>query len=280
MDGIPPSLLLEPYPPDSYEEEDRNRDLVSHDFVAAGSSHGFLQYMSKVILNFSDAESNLNSIDASGTLLSFTNLTDDDTKIRYPDFSQVEIVRVIFICLFVLESVIGVMGNFFVCLTVYRNKSMHSPVNYYIVNLGICDFLVGAVVLPVKLFELTADADINMMTDFWCTAVRFLETIVVFASVFTLVAICFERYNAVVYPVQSRINMTNLRIRRVLTVVWIIPGLVAAPNLYPATSVSQSLYSHFGEFTRVTCFDGINGGFRCCYSLFDSVQILILKFTY
>jgi hypothetical protein len=50
--------------------------------------------------------------------------------------------------------------------------------------------------------------------------------------------------------------MTNVRIRRVLSVVWIIPGIVAAPNLYPATAVSHSLYSEFGKFSRVTCFDG------------------------
>jgi hypothetical protein len=65
-------------------------------------------------------------------------------------FFQNQYIRAIFICLFITECFFGVLGNFLVCLTVYRNKSMHSPVNYYIVNLGICDFLVGAVVLPIK----------------------------------------------------------------------------------------------------------------------------------
>ena len=44
-----------------------------------------------------------------------------------------------------------------------------------------------------QLFELTADAEVNMLNDVWCTVVRYLETIVVFTSVFTLVAICIER---------------------------------------------------------------------------------------
>ncbi len=84
-----------------------------------------------------------------------------------------------------------------------------------------------------------------------------LNFVKLFIKIFTIfIFLFFYRYNAVVYPVQSRINMTNVRIRRVLSVVWIIPGIVAAPNLYPATAVSHSLYSEFGKFSRVTCFDG------------------------
>lgn len=59
-------------------------------------------------------------------------------------------VRITFISLFLVEAAISMMGNLCVSLTVYKNKSMHTPVNYYIVNLSVCDFLVGAVVLPVK----------------------------------------------------------------------------------------------------------------------------------
>ncbi|XP_035708585.1 QRFP-like peptide receptor [Folsomia candida] len=132
----------------------------------------------------------------------------------------------------------------------------------------------------LQLFELTADAELNVMSDSLCTIIRFLESIVVFACVFTLVGICFERYNAIVNPVQSRINMTNCRIRRVLTLVWIVSILLSSPNLYPATAVFHSLYSDFGEFTRVTCFDGFSDTFRFVYflTLFLLVFFLPLGF--
>ncbi len=65
----------------------------------------------------------------------------------------------------------------------------------------------------------------------------------------------FRRYYAVVYPMHSRIHMTDYRIRRVLLLVWIIPIIVAAPNLYPATAEKSYLYSEYGEISRLTCFD-------------------------
>ncbi|CAG7727217.1 unnamed protein product [Allacma fusca] len=175
----------------------------------------------------------------------------------YPDFTQIPVVRGIFIFLFMLEFVVSVTGNLLVCLTVYRTKAMHSPVNYYIVNLGICDFLVGIFVLPTKLFELTAEEDMSMLNNVVCTVLNFLETIVIFTSVFTLVAICIERYYAVVYPVHSRIYLTHSRIGRVLLVVWIIPIIVASPSLiFPATAEAHHLYSDYGSFSRTTCMDG------------------------
>lgn len=72
-------------------------------------------------------------------------------NILYAFYSlQIPMVKGIMMFLFITEFLVGVIGNLLVCLTVYRNKSMHSPVNYYIVNLGVCDFLVGAFVLPMK----------------------------------------------------------------------------------------------------------------------------------
>lgn len=71
---------------------------------------------------------------------------------------------------------------------------MHTAVNYYIVNLGISDFMVGFLVMPVKLLEMTAPAEWGMLNDTLCTVLLYVPTIVVFASVLTLVATCFERY--------------------------------------------------------------------------------------
>ncbi|XP_035701979.1 RYamide receptor [Folsomia candida] len=72
--------------------------------------------------------------------------------------------------------------------------------------------------------------------------------------------------------------MTKLRIRRMLVAVWVIPCLLAAPNLHPAKSVSNSLFSRFGEFTRVTCFDGFSDAFRFYYfmTLFVLVYLIPL----
>lgn len=80
-----------------------------------------------------------------------------------------------------------------VCYTVLSNHKMQTVVNCYIVNLALCDFLIGVFVLPSKLLELLAPASWTLLSDSLCMAMFFLQTLVVFASVLTLVATCFER---------------------------------------------------------------------------------------
>lgn len=67
--------------------------------------------------------------------------------------------------------------------------------------------------------------------------------------------LCIFRYYAVVYPVHSRINMTDRRIRRVLLLVWLIPFICASPSLYPAEVDSHHLSSEYGKFSRKICHD-------------------------
>ncbi|KAK8769880.1 hypothetical protein V5799_013655, partial [Amblyomma americanum] len=50
--------------------------------------------------------------------------------------------------LHVAVFVVGLVGNCLVCVAVYRNQSMRTVTNYFIVNLAVADFLVILVCLP------------------------------------------------------------------------------------------------------------------------------------
>ncbi|CAG7729976.1 unnamed protein product, partial [Allacma fusca] len=43
---------------------------------------------------------------------------------------------------------VGLVGNFLVCVAVYRNTSMRTVTNYFIVNLAVADFMVILFCLP------------------------------------------------------------------------------------------------------------------------------------
>lgn len=47
-----------------------------------------------------------------------------------------------------LVFVIGIIGNILVCVAVYRNHTMRTVTNYFIVNLAVADFLVILFCLP------------------------------------------------------------------------------------------------------------------------------------
>lgn len=54
----------------------------------------------------------------------------------------------VLIALQFLVFIVGLIGNGLVCIAVYRNKSMRTVTNYYIVNLAVADFLVILICLP------------------------------------------------------------------------------------------------------------------------------------
>jgi len=71
---------------------------------------------------------------------------------------------------------------------------MRTVTNYYIVNLAVCDFLVGVVVMPLKLVEYATPCEWNYIVgDYVCSFLSFILPVFVFASALTLVAISIER---------------------------------------------------------------------------------------
>ena len=124
---------------------------------------------------------------------SLTGFEEEDLESSYPDLTQIPFVCITFIILYFIVMTTAIFGNGAVILTVLTNRKMQTVVNYYIVNLAVCDFMVGVFVLPVKLLELTAPSDWKAMNDTLCSTLLYTQTVIVFASVLTLVATSIER---------------------------------------------------------------------------------------
>lgn len=54
----------------------------------------------------------------------------------------------VLIALHITVFIVGLVGNALVCISVYRNHSMRTVTNYFIVNLAVADFLVILFCLP------------------------------------------------------------------------------------------------------------------------------------
>lgn len=67
----------------------------------------------------------------------------------------------------------GLIGNALVCLSVYRNKSLQTVTNYYIVNLAVADFLVILICLPPTVYwDLTLTWNFGLIL---CKLVPYLQ---------------------------------------------------------------------------------------------------------
>lgn len=74
-----------------------------------------------------------------------------ELPVYYPDIKQPVLMIVIYTVAYSLVFLLGVVGNSLVVGVVYRNPTMHSVTNYFIVNLAIADILVLVFCLPVTL---------------------------------------------------------------------------------------------------------------------------------
>ncbi|CAL1544901.1 unnamed protein product, partial [Lymnaea stagnalis] len=100
--------------------------------------------------------------------------------------------------------------------------------NMLILNLALADSLIMLFGLPeIVLF---------MMNDGWqlgqaaCSVDRTVLVCALYSSVLTLVAVCIERYIAIVFPIKAHIMCTKRRVFIVMVLIWMVSGVCATPT--------------------------------------------------
>lgn len=78
----------------------------------------------------------------------YTNLTEEQFKATIIKFIAPKTGMFVLIVISALVFIIGLIGNVLVCVAVYKNHTMRTVTNYFIVNLAVADFLVILFCLP------------------------------------------------------------------------------------------------------------------------------------
>lgn len=126
-----------------------------------------------------------------------------------------------------LVFIVGLIGNALVCIAVYRNKSMRTVTNYYIVNLAVADFLVILICLPpTVVWDVTETWFMGLIL---CRVVLYSQTVSVAVSVMTLTFISLDRWYAICYPLQFR--STTSRAKNSIIIIWITSLVFDLPEL-------------------------------------------------
>ncbi|GBM49539.1 Orexin receptor type 2 [Araneus ventricosus] len=75
-------------------------------------------------------------------------VSDEDYIAMIEDYISPSTYEWVLISLHLTVFIVGLVGNALVCVSVYRNHSMRTVTNYFIVNLAVADFLVILICLP------------------------------------------------------------------------------------------------------------------------------------
>ncbi|XP_076315511.1 orexin/Hypocretin receptor type 1-like [Tachypleus tridentatus] len=133
----------------------------------------------------------------------------------------------VLISLHMTVFVVGLVGNALVCLSVYRNLSMRTVTNYFIVNLAVADFLVILICLPpTVLWDVT---ETWFFGSVMCKLVVYLQGVSVSVSVLTLTFISLDRWYAICFPL--RFKSTTARAKTVILLIWIGSFLLVLPDV-------------------------------------------------
>ena len=131
----------------------------------------------------------------------------------------------------VVTFLVALFGNTVVIGVISRVHSLQTATNLLLLNLSAADLVIATLNLPFK----TVD---KYITRYWpfgnamCKLTAFSHIMVFFVSIFSLVAVAYERYTTICKPkLLRRFILTGSRVRYVVGVIWLSGILVASPML-------------------------------------------------
>ncbi|KGL74567.1 Neuromedin-U receptor 2 [Tinamus guttatus] len=145
-----------------------------------------------------------------------------------------------------LIFVVGVVGNFLVCLVIIKHRNMKTPTNYYLFSLAVSDLLVLLFGMPLEVYEMWSNYPF-LFGPVGCYFKTALFETVCFASILSVTTVSVERYVAILHPFRAKLESTRKRALRTIVVLWVLSVLLALPN----TSTHGIMLQYFPNGTLV-----------------------------
>jgi hypothetical protein len=136
-------------------------------------------------------------------------------------------ILIIVIKVILLSTIIiaAIFGNLLVIISVCRHHKLRITTNYFIVSLACADILVAV-------FAMTFNASVaiagkwvfnDVICDFWNSCDVLFST----ASIMHLSCISYDRYYAIIKPLDYPMKITTKRVGIMITFVWIASALIS-----------------------------------------------------
>ncbi|KAF8359400.1 tkr-1, partial [Pristionchus pacificus] len=137
------------------------------------------------------------------------------------------IIQAIIAFSFISLIIASITGNIVVMWIIYRHKVMHHAFNIFLFNMALADLLIA-------LFNVGTSWTYNVYYDWWygdlCPVTLFFGVAPTCVSVFSMMALSWDRCQAVVNPLYRRpLSIKKALIR--IGIIWFISSLIALPNI-------------------------------------------------
>ncbi|CAL4260125.1 unnamed protein product, partial [Meganyctiphanes norvegica] len=136
------------------------------------------------------------------------------------------VFKLVVYVLYTLILAFAMVGNTLIIYVVCSNVKMRTVTNYFITMAAAGDLFMALFCVPFTFFS-------SLILQYWpfgvhlCITVNYFQAVSVFVSAYTLVAISFDRYRAIVSPLRPR--MTKLHAKLIILVIWVLSLLTTLP---------------------------------------------------
>ena len=144
---------------------------------------------------------------------------------------------IVFCVLYSVVVLIGVVGNSMVIAIVCKTRSMHTTTNYLLMNLAVADLLTLLLCPGIYDFALPCVHTPSIANDVICKlfAGNAIVPITINAAVLTVCTIAFERYLALMKPLNTRIRLSEEKVGYAVGVIWFMAFLACIPDILTNT---------------------------------------------
>lgn len=136
----------------------------------------------------------------------------------------------------VLAIFFGTLGNSLVIISIIINRGMRSTTNFFIASLAGADLIVTLICMPLFYVYNVVTWPIWPFGDVGCRILSYLVHMSVMASALSLLAISYDRFISVFFPMKRII--TPSRAKRIVIFIWFVSPFLLLPSLLHHDTVS------------------------------------------
>lgn len=166
----------------------------------------------------------------------------------------VMMVKSVAYCIVIILSLIG---NGLVIRIFYKNRSVKTTTNCFIVNMAASDIMLPIFVIPRHVLAVFEEGPYRLhawhisgfIGELLCKLIPFIGDVSNSVSIFTLVLISCDRYFAIVWPLSYKLHITPKKCNILIAATWTISFIIHAPYFY-----TFKLYHEFKDKTLCVSF--------------------------
>ena len=123
-------------------------------------------------------------------------------------------------CCSISVYISGLMGNVLVIRIVHKTKEMHTPTNYLLASMAVIDvFTIMMFAAHGFAFSQYVNVE-NFLHYLVCKASALITTFAIVSSI-TLTVLTVERYNALLKPLRTGLQLSEDNIKKAIALIWV-----------------------------------------------------------